>query len=126
MIKFKHILVSSIVAIMLLHTAIPHNHYAKLDSLHSIEHNQVANIVDVLGLGFHHSSQKDLNESNQVSNEVLNLADVELTAYPLITKEVTPIELSSASVDYTHLFIKHYKFFYSNKLPLRAPPKEII
>lgn len=126
MIQFKHILVTSIVAIMLMHTAIPHNHYSKTDIKHTLEHNQAINIVDVLGLGFHHSSDKDLNESNQVSYEALDLAADELTVTPLIITEVAVLEQSSDSQDYPQVFIRHYKYFYPNNLPLRAPPKVII
>jgi hypothetical protein len=109
-----------------MHIAIPHNHYTKSDAKHSIEHNEVTSIVDLLGLAFHNGNEKDLKESNQVSYEALDLAADELTVSPLIITEVAELEQSSDSQYYLQVFIRHYKHFYPNNLPLRGPPKVII
>jgi hypothetical protein len=122
----KHIIITSIVAIMLMHTAIPHSHYSKSDTSQMMENSPISSLVDILGLGFHNSGEKNLNESNQVSYDDLDFTAQETTLYPVVVSQVVDIEQSSALIDYQPLFIKHYKYSYSNNLPLRAPPREII
>lgn len=122
----NHILVALIVAIMLMHIAIPHNHYTKSDDKHSIEHSEPSDIVELLGLAFHNSSEKDLSESNKAFYHIFDLSAQEVTAYPFVIYEVTDIEQTALLVDYPPVFIEYYKYYYSNKLPLRAPPEEII
>lgn len=126
MIKLYPIILSLTIAIIFLHTVIPHNHYDEYNVEHSIAHSQVTNIVDFLGLGFHHGSEKDLTEFKQVDYRELDLSAVKLTDTLLIITKVVESEPSISSLEYPILFTKHYKYFYSNNSPLRAPPKEII
>lgn len=122
----KHIIITSIVAIMLMHTAIPHSHYSKSDTSQMMENSPVSSLVDILGLGFHNSGEKNLNESNQVSYNDLDFTAEETTLYPVVISQVVDIEQSATLVDNQLGLIKHYKSFYSNNLPQRAPPREII
>lgn len=125
MILLKHIIITTIVAIMLMHIVTPHNHYTKLDAMHSLEHNEVDNIVGVLGLAFHHGSKKDLKESNQVSYLNYDFTAEEITAYPIVISEIAENEESLIPKVYPQVLIEHHKYF-SNYMPLRAPPIEII
>lgn len=126
MMILKHIIITTIVAIMLTHIATPHNHYTKLDALHSLEHNEVDNFVDVLGLAFHHGNDKDLSESNQVSYLNDDFSDYEIIAYSILISENVQNEESYIPKVYPYIFIKYQKYFCLNYSPLRAPPKDII
>lgn len=126
MIKLYHIILSLTIAIIFLHTVIPHNHYDEYNVEHSIAHSHVTNIIDLLGLGFHHSNQKDLNDLNQVNYKVIDFEAVELNKYTPINEGITILELSYESPDSPNFVINHYRHLYSNTFPQRAPPIVII
>lgn len=124
--KLRNIIITSIVAFIVLHTTVSHNHFSDYNPVSSIELNKSNNIFDILGLVLHHGSEKDLNEIEQVKLENNDLAAVEINTIPFVIPVIDITDDLPTSQYNTPEYTKTYKQFYTNSLPSRAPPKEII
>lgn len=119
----KNILISLVCSFLFMHTVVAHEHFANYSSRHNIEHQKATTFISHLALGFHHGSEKDLNESTTTSDLDINIENIQ-GSFLLnnITSEISLIIVCVDLFDFESIQ-KTYKSKFYKSNTLRAPPR---